>query len=124
MSVSAQQIEVIARACHEANRAWCIAHGDLSQKSWDDAEPWQRESAVSGVAIAIAGATPQQQHEAWCAHKLADGWTYGPVKDAAVKTHPCIVGYDDLPPEQKAKDGIYIATVKAFVGAFDMLDLA
>ena len=30
-------IEACARAAHEANRAYCLALGDTSQPSWDDA---------------------------------------------------------------------------------------
>jgi hypothetical protein len=113
------QIEAIARACHEANRAWCLLHGDASQVSWDDAPENIKESARSGVAIAAGGATPEQQHQAWCDFKVADGWTFGPVKDAAAKTHPCLVPYADLPPEQRAKDAVYIGVVRAFVEAIE-----
>ena len=106
---------LIARVCHEANRAWCEANGDKSQKTWDQAEEWQRNSAIAGVAFAIASpsAPDSAQHDAWMADKLQDGWKYGAVKDAQAKTHPCIVPYDELPPDQKAKDYVF----KAIVGA-------
>lgn len=116
-----EQIDTIARACHEANRAWCLAHGDASQKSYDDAEEWQRESARRGIGVAIGGATPEEQHVAWMNDKIADGWVYGEVKDTAAKTHPCLVPYPDLPWEQRAKDRIYIAVVRAFAAEFGSL---
>lgn len=116
--LTASQIDVIARACHEANRAWCLAHGDDSQRGWDVAEKWQRESARRGVSVALSGAGPREQHEAWSRDKIADGWVYGTVKDATAKTHPCLVAYDALPASQQAKDGIYIAVVRAFAAAF------
>jgi len=50
-------IEACARAAHEANRAYCLAIGDVSQTSWDDAPEWQRSSARNGVADALVGAT-------------------------------------------------------------------
>lgn len=112
------QTDTIARACHEANRAWCLAHGDDSQKPYSEAEEWQRESARRGVSVALSGVGPRQQHEAWAADKVRDGWIYGAVKDAGAKTHPCLVDYDDLPGMQKAKDSIYQAVVRAFVGAY------
>ena len=105
--------EKIAEVCHEANRAICEAFGDTSQKPWAEAEGWQRESAVKGIQTALDGATPEQQHEAWCADKRAAGWTHGDVKDAAAKTHPCLVDYDALPPEQRVKDHVYGAIVRA-----------
>jgi hypothetical protein len=112
-----QKIEAIARTCHEANKGWCEAHGDFSQATWGLAEQWQRDSAVKGVEVALA--TSEQQHEAWAADKVADGWTYGPVKDAANKTHPCLVDYH-LPAMQRAKDGLFRATVRALAPALGL----
>lgn len=109
-------IEVCARAAHEANRAYCIAIGDHSQPSWDDAPDWQKSSARNGVSGALAGATPEQSHEAWFAEKVATGWKYGPTKDPEAKEHPCMVTYAELPEAQRAKDNIFIAVVRA-VGA-------
>lgn len=104
---------LIASVCHEANRAYCLAIGDRSQLPWTDAPEWQRESAVKGVEFALGGSTPEAQHESWKADKAAAGWTYGPVKDADAKTHPCFVPYAELPPEQKAKDALFLAVVSA-----------
>ncbi len=35
-------IELIAKTCHEVNRAYCIGTGDLSQLPWDQAPEWQK----------------------------------------------------------------------------------
>lgn len=105
----------IARVCHEANRGWCEANGDCTQKSWDDAEAWQRHSAIAGVRFALdhPDAPESAQHDAWSADKVRQGWTYGPVKDGDAKTHPCLVPFDQLPPMQQAKDRLFIAIVRA-----------
>jgi hypothetical protein len=107
------KIEACARAAHEANRAYCIAIGDTSQPSWDDAPEWQKASARLGVAGAVAGNTPEQSHEGWLAVKRAEGWRYGPVKDPAAKEHPCFVPYAELPEAQRQKDHVFIAVVRA-----------
>jgi hypothetical protein len=113
MNVNAGQI---ARVAHETNRAYCETIEDYSQKSWEDAEPWQRESAMKGVEFALAhpGAHPKDQHEAWSKDKLACGWKYGPVKDAVKLEHPCLVPYGELPIEQRMKDYLFRGVVFAF----------
>jgi hypothetical protein len=109
-------IEQIARVCHEVNRAYCVSLGDDSQVPWQDAPDWQRTSAMNGVRGHLSGviSSPEQAHEAWLAEKQATGWTYGPVKDPAAKTHPCIRPYADLPVEQRTKDALFGAVVAAF----------
>ncbi|TVM31214.1 RyR domain-containing protein [Oceanidesulfovibrio marinus] len=107
--------ENIARVCHEANRAWCAINGDTSQQPWEEAEGWQRDSAIKGVEFTLANpdAPDSAQHDAWMADKLAQGWTYGPVKDAGAKTHPCLVPFEELPPMQQAKNKLFKAVVLA-----------
>lgn len=105
----------VARVCHEVNRAICEASGDMSQRPWEQAEPWQRDSAVRGVAFALANpdASPEAQHNAWMKDKITDGWIWGAKKDADAKTHPCMVPYHLLPFEQRVKDHAFRAVVGA-----------
>lgn len=109
--------EDIASVCHEANRAICVAFGDHSQMPWDKAERWQRESAIRGVEFVYDNpdAPPSAQHDAWMKDKLADGWVYGETKDPIAKTHPCIRPYDQLPPEQRAKDHVFQAIARQLI---------
>lgn len=110
-------IEQIASVCHDANASYCRAIGDTSQKSWSEADEWQRQSAISGVKYALdnTGAKPDSQHNAWLASKLADGWKYGPIKDPVKKEHPCMISYEELPIEQRLKDSLFIAVVRSLV---------
>ena len=110
-------IEACARAAHEANRAYCLALGDLSQPSWEEAPEWQKSSAHNGVRGALAGNTPEQSHESWLSEKEATGWAYGPVKDPEAKLHPCFVPYSELPPAQRAKDSIFTTVVRVLGSA-------
>lgn len=105
-------IEACAQAAHEASRAYCAALGDTSQPPWDLAPEWQRTICRNGVRGALSGNTPEQSHADWVAEKLATGWTWGPVKDPEAKRHPCLVPYAELPPEQRAKDVIYVGVVQ------------
>lgn len=108
-----------ARAAHEANRSWCFALGDFSQPLWEEAPEWQRNSALAGVRAIHANpaTTPEQSHQSWMEQKASDGWTWGPVKDPETKTHPCMVPYDLLPIEQRAKDHIFGQVVRALLHA-------
>ncbi len=109
-------IEDIARICHEANRAYCETMEDGSQVPWDEAPGWQRTSAMNGVDLHLANRhlPASASHESWMDEKVRDGWVYGEVKDAELKTHPCIVPFEELPPEQQAKDHCFKAIVSAF----------
>lgn len=104
----------IARVCHEVNRAYCQALGDNSQPAWVDAPAWQKESALKGVDLhSDRNVGPEASHESWMQQKRDDGWVFGSVKDPEKKTHPCMLPFDGLPPEQQAKDYIFRAIVHA-----------
>lgn len=44
------------------------------------------------------------EHERWMAEKQQAGWRHGQKKDNEAKTHPCLVTYDQLPPDEQEKD--------------------
>lgn len=111
--------EAIAKVCHEANRAYCQTIGDDSQPVWESAPQWQRDSAINGVAFTHANpdAPPSASHDSWLAEKKATGWKYGAVKNPEAKEHPCFVSYEQLPPEQRAKDALFQGVARALLGA-------
>ena len=43
-------------------------------------------------------------HEVWAQSRMEQGWTYGEKRDDTLKTHPCLVAYEDLPEIEKAYD--------------------
>lgn len=105
----------VAILCHEANRAYCQQLGDHTQQPWEAAPDWQKDSAILGVEFHVAHpeASASASHESWLAEKERTGWKYGPVKDPEKKEHPCFVPFDQLPPEQQAKDRIFKGIVDA-----------
>jgi hypothetical protein len=104
------RVEEIARICHEVNRGLCNALGETSRE-WAEVSP----SVIEGVKkIVHAEVTrPEQSHESWYNRHVAEGWTYGPVKDSVAKTHPCLLPYNELPATQRLKDILFMATVRA-----------
>lgn len=107
----------IAKICHEANRAYCEALGDYSQSMWVAAPDWQIQSAIAGVnqILRHPETTPEQSHQGWFDMKFRDGWKYGPVKDPEKKEHPCMLPYDRLPEDQRRKDALFGAIVRALM---------
>ena len=43
-------------------------------------------------------------HEVWAEARIRQGWTYGEQRNDELKTHPCLVPYEDLPEEEREYD--------------------
>ena len=112
-------VEDVARVIHDAIRATQIGFGEAPLPGWDDASDDDRKASICGVEDALAGGTPRSSHENWMAGKVAAGWTYGPVKDASAKAHPCLIPYDRLPVAQRVKDELIVAIVGALRPAME-----
>lgn len=52
----------------------------------------------------LAESLAKNVHEVWSANRIAEGWTYGQVRDDVRKTHPCLIPYEDLPESEKDYD--------------------
>ena len=114
-AISDDQITGIAKICHEVNKTYCESIGDFSQYAWEKAPEWQKQSAINGVKFHLSNpeSKPCDSHNSWMKEKLDNGWVYGNIKDENKKTHPCILPYDNLPEDQKTKDKLFIAIVRA-----------
>jgi len=109
------KVEGIARVVHEAQRALQFAQCDpVPAPEWNHAPEYMKEALIKTIEAVLKGATPQETHELWRRDKIADGWTYGAVKDAYARKHPCLVNYDYLPQHQKDKNDLLVAIVGVF----------
>ena len=43
-------------------------------------------------------------HEVWAETRVSQGWTYGELRNDELKTHPCLIPYEELPEEEKEYD--------------------
>ncbi len=43
-------------------------------------------------------------HEVWAKNRMNEGWRYGEQRDDRLKTHPCLIPYEELPEEEKNYD--------------------
>ena len=93
------ELAEVARVCHEANRAYCETLGDSTQPPWEDAPTWQQQSAIAGVRFhhEHPDATDADSHDEW------------------LKTHPCMVAFDELPEHQRKKDRLFRLICKALL---------
>lgn len=46
----------------------------------------------------------ENTHEVWSQRRLAEGWTYGPVRDEKAMKHPGLLPYSDLSEREKDYD--------------------
>ena len=64
---------------------------------------------VAGVELpaeleALAEAISKNVHEVWAQSRMEQGWAYGEERSDALKQHPCLVPYEELPEVEKAYD--------------------
>ena len=43
-------------------------------------------------------------HDIWAIGRINEGWTYGPERNDALKQHPCLIDYNELPESEKEYD--------------------
>ena len=43
-------------------------------------------------------------HEVWAETRIKQGWKYGEQCNDELKTHPCLIPYEELPEEEKEYD--------------------
>lgn len=55
-------------------------------------------------------------HEVWAQTRIRQGWKYGEQRNDELKTHPCLVPYEQLPESEKEYDrNTSIGTLKLIV---------
>ena len=43
-------------------------------------------------------------HDVWSEARIQQGWTYGEQRNDELKTHPCLIPYEELPESEKEYD--------------------
>ena len=54
--------------------------------------------------LELQEAIAENAHEVWAKTRMAEGWTYGPVRDDEKKKHPDLIPYSALPDSEKEYD--------------------
>jgi hypothetical protein len=45
-------------------------------------------------------------HDCWAETRIAQGWTYGPLRDDIQRHHPCLQAYSELSEDEKELDRV------------------
>ena len=108
----------IAHVVWETHRAYQAVLGDpLPAPPWQTIGPelkYRRDMVVVMVELILNGASAEEVHGSWCESMIAAGWRWGAEKDPDLRTHPCICGWDDLPPEAQTKVLLAFGVVNGF----------
>lgn len=65
----------------------------------------------------LVEALSRHSHDVWAAERIKRGWTFGPTRDDAAKTNPCLIPYKDLPEQEKDMDRAMVLGVLKAVAA-------
>ena len=111
------KIYEIAQVTHAANLCLRTVQGEENGAFWADLSEGEKGSIINGCASVINN--PHQSlswsHDQWRLSKEKLGWVFGEVLDWEKKTHPNLVDYDKLPPEQQLKDKLFKAIVLSLI---------
>lgn len=99
---------------YEATRIEALVSGrPIVPEPWADREGAFTEQFIETIKRLCdplaPPTTPEEEHNSWWQAYIDMGWTYGPERDPAKKTHPDMVPFDDLPKAERDKDEIFIA---------------
>lgn len=54
--------------------------------------------------LALTELLAARTHAVWAAGRISEGWRYGEERNDALKLHPCLVPYADLPESEREYD--------------------
>jgi hypothetical protein len=106
--------EGLARFCHEVTIALQRLQepegGPAPSGPWESEPPEYQRIGIEAVRAARSGTTRQDHQARWVAAMHDLGWRKGP-KDRARRTHPDLIGYDEMNQYQRDKVRVFLALV-------------
>ncbi|MCB1003184.1 MAG: hypothetical protein KDB35_03270 [Acidimicrobiales bacterium] len=130
------ELDALARAFHDLYRR-SSPDGVVGGTAWEDLGPEDRaanrasagavlgQAADMGYDVVRVTGTPEpvdlpasvverasiREHDRWAAVKRAQGWSYGPERDHARRTHPDLVPWDELDEPAREKDRVRMRVI-------------
>lgn len=59
---------------------------------------------LSDEIVELSELIAKNVHEVWAASRMSEGWKYGKERNDTLKTHPCLIPYEELSEEEKNYD--------------------
>ena len=76
----------------------------MSEKKYEPRPVDTSDIILPEELLALTEKMAENVHDVWAVGRIAEGWTYGPVKDHVKKTAPQLVAYNELPESEKEFD--------------------
>lgn len=88
---------------------FCNLHGQnplatLPMKTYTPTPLDTREIQLPESLDELTEQLARNVHEVWAQGRIAEGWRYGERRDDQLKTHPCLVPYEQLPESEREYD--------------------
>jgi hypothetical protein len=111
---AARELAQVAMVVHTAVNAYAQLLGEKAV-AWEDLPAPNRKGVINSIERIVHGdiGGPVGCHDAWLTFMTENGWTFGETKDYEAKTHPQLKPWSELPAEQRRKDFLFHAVVKA-----------
>lgn len=108
-------VEEMAKHIYRVMRALNLEFG-VDYPEWHLATDDQKTTFIDGVQFHLDRPSigPEETHDWWMQDKAAKGWTFGTVKDVALKQHPSMIPYKELSELERGKDVIFIEMCRIF----------
>jgi hypothetical protein len=115
----------LGRLQHALRREIARMFGDGSiPPDWDEAPAWMHADSETGaLAMLVSELDARAEHARWMNAKIADGWRWGAVRDDALKLHPSIRPFGELPPGEQLKDITMVALTRELRQFIDLSGL-
>ena len=107
----------IAQVVHAAMREYSAQIGEAVPPMWVNMPTDVQNVVMQGISIirSTPNTTSLEIHDSWLKGMLGKGWTHGAKKCGDLRTHPCMVSYDELPEVQRVKDDLFRSIVLGLV---------
>ena len=108
----------IARLCYTTTLEWEDMWGNLDNLEWHSASPERKREITDTVEFVLQRLDEEGLgrvlHGRWLDIRRSEGWVYGSDYSYMNRTHPCLVGYDELSPEARVEYDLLMTIVAGF----------